>query len=46
MADEDFTRRVPFMFLENIRQLFLERYGDRARTAIAFAMNEEFSRVL
>ena len=46
MADEDFTRRVPFMFLDNVQQLFTERYGDRARTAIAFAMNEEFSRVL
>ena len=39
-------RRVPFNFLEDIRQRFTNAYGDAARTAIAFAMNAEFSPIL
>lgn len=42
LADEVDKQRVPFAFLEDIRQRFSERYGERARTAIAFAMNQEF----
>lgn len=32
------------MFLESIRDSFQANYGDRAYTAIAFAMNAEFQR--
>lgn len=32
------------MFLEAIRDSFQANYGDRAYTAIAFAMNAEFQR--
>mmetsp|Transcript_15700 Transcript_15700/g.63227 ORF Transcript_15700/g.63227 Transcript_15700/m.63227 type:complete len:249 (+) Transcript_15700:257-1003(+) len=39
-------RRVPFNFLEDIRQRFVATYGDQAQTAIAFAMNHEFGPVL
>lgn len=39
-------RRIPFNFLEDIRQRFVTNYGDSAQTAIAFAMNAEFSVVL
>lgn len=39
-------RRVPFAFLEDVKRRFLAAYGDVAQTAIAFAMNLEFSRVL
>jgi vesicle-associated membrane protein 7 len=39
-------RRVPFAFLDDVRARFLGAYGDEAHTAIAFAMNLEFSRVL
>lgn len=46
MADEEFKRRVPFAFLEDIKSRFLTTYGERAHTAIAFAMNEEFQHVL
>ena len=46
MADDDEKRRVPFAFLDDVNARFRERYGDRARTAIAFAMNEEFARIL
>lgn len=42
LADEADKQRVPFNFLDDIRQRFTERYGGRARTAIAFAMNQEF----
>ena len=48
MCDEgsNAKRRVPFAFLEDMKQRFLAAYGDVAQTAIAFAMNMEFSRVL
>ncbi|KAJ8608904.1 hypothetical protein CTAYLR_005252 [Chrysophaeum taylorii] len=39
-------RRIPFNFLEDIRQRFVATYGDQAHTAIAFAMNAEFSPIL
>lgn len=46
MADEEFRRRIPFAFLEDIRSQFVETYGDKTHTAIAYAMNDEFKRVL
>ena len=46
MADEEFGRRVPFNFLEDISKRFKTTYGDRGRTAMAYSLNEEFSRVL
>jgi vesicle-associated membrane protein 7 len=46
MADEDAKRRIPFAFLDDIKNRFKSSYGNRAMTAIAFAMNEEFSPVL
>jgi len=46
MADEAFGRRVPFAFLEDARIRFKATYGDRARTSMAGAMNEDFGRVL
>jgi vesicle-associated membrane protein 7 len=46
MADEEFGRRIPFAFLEDIKNRFRATYGDRGRTAIAYGMNTDFSRVL
>jgi len=46
MADEEFGRRVPFAFLEDIKNRFRASYGDRGRTALAYGMNADFSRVL
>lgn len=46
LADEQQKRRVPFLFLTDIKDRFTSTYGDRAKSAIAFAMNTEFSRVL
>jgi len=46
MADEEFGRRVPFTFLEDISKRFKTAYGDRARTAMAYAFNDDFSHVI
>mmetsp|Transcript_14971 Transcript_14971/g.40963 ORF Transcript_14971/g.40963 Transcript_14971/m.40963 type:complete len:149 (+) Transcript_14971:2-448(+) len=46
MAEEDFGRRAAFSFLEDIKNKFNATYGDKGKTALAYAMNEEFSRVL
>jgi len=46
MADEEFGRRIPFAFLEDIKNRFRATYGDRGRTALAYGMNADFSRVL
>jgi vesicle-associated membrane protein 7 len=46
LADEKQKRRIPFLFLEDVKERFTGMYRDRAKTAIAFAMNAEFARVL
>ena len=46
MADAALRRRMPFAFLNDIKEQFQTNYGDRAQTANAFAMNEEFAPVL
>ncbi|CAO2825833.1 unnamed protein product [Amaranthus hypochondriacus] len=46
MADESLGRRIPFAFLEDIHQRFVRTYGRSVLTAQAYAMNDEFSRVL
>uniref|UniRef100_A0A6U4MYF0 V-SNARE coiled-coil homology domain-containing protein n=1 Tax=Hemiselmis andersenii TaxID=464988 RepID=A0A6U4MYF0_HEMAN len=46
MAEEDFGRRAAFSFLEDIKNKFSTTYGERGRTALAYSMNEDFSRVL
>ena len=38
--------RIPFAFLEDIHGKFVKTYGRAALTALAYAMNDEFSRVL
>lgn len=38
--------RIPFAFLEDIHGRFMKKYGRACHTALACAMNEEFSRVL
>ncbi|KAL3500907.1 hypothetical protein ACH5RR_040000 [Cinchona calisaya] len=46
MADEVAGRRIPFAFLEEIHQRFVRTYGRAVLSAQAYAMNDEFSRVL
>lgn len=38
--------RIPFAYLEDIHMRFMKNYGKVANTALAYAMNDEFSRVL
>lgn len=46
MSDQDFSRPAAFQFLTDIKDRFQATYGDRAKTAIAFAFNADFARVL
>ncbi|GMP94507.1 hypothetical protein CsSME_00043949 [Camellia sinensis var. sinensis] len=46
MADDTAGRRIPFTFLEDIHQRFVRTYGRVVLSAHAYAMNDEFSRVL
>ncbi|KAK1323772.1 hypothetical protein QJS10_CPA02g01021 [Acorus calamus] len=46
MASDTFGRRVPFSYLEDTHMRFMKNYGTVARSALAYAMNDEFSRVL
>ncbi|KAJ1914709.1 hypothetical protein IWQ60_004056 [Tieghemiomyces parasiticus] len=46
MADDQFGRRIPFAFLEDIKKEFLGSYSDdQIETALAYGMNE-FSRTI
>lgn len=38
--------RIPFAYLEDIHMRFMKTYGRVANSALAYAMNDEFSRVL
>ncbi|XP_074582875.1 vesicle-associated membrane protein 714-like [Curcuma longa] len=46
MANDTFGRRVPFLYLEDIHMRFMKNYGRVVRSALAYEMNDEFSRVL
>lgn len=46
LSDDKNKRRVPFLYLADVRDKFCAMYGDRKRTAIAFSMNGEFARIL
>jgi len=46
MADENFKRRLPFLFLEELKKKFILKYADQIKTAIAFAMNEDFQNTI
>lgn len=46
MTDGDFSRQVAFQFLAEIQKRFVATYGDRGKTALAFAFNADFERVL
>lgn len=38
--------RIPFLFLEDMKERFLTAYGTQAQTAIAYAMTNEFGKVI
>ncbi|GFU05815.1 vesicle-associated membrane protein 7 [Nephila pilipes] len=46
ITDDDFDRSHAFSFLNEIKRRFKNAYGARALTALPYAMNSEFSRIL
>ena len=46
MTDGEFPRQVAFQFLGDIKKRFLATYGTRGQTALAYAFNADFERVL
>lgn len=46
ITDDGFERSRAFLFLTEIKKKFIQTYGLTVATAIAFAMNSEFSRTL
>ncbi|KAL5547768.1 hypothetical protein UlMin_002999 [Ulmus minor] len=46
MVDENSGREMSFAFLDDIQQRFFNKYDSEIHLAPAYAMNEEFSRVL
>ncbi|XP_053696141.1 vesicle-associated membrane protein 7 [Sabethes cyaneus] len=46
ITDDGFERSRAFMFLTEIKKKFIQTYGLTVATAIAYAMNTEFSRTL
>lgn len=46
ITDDDFERARAFLFLNDIKQRFQTQYGAGAQSALSFAVNSEFSRVL
>mmetsp|Transcript_109834 Transcript_109834/g.319569 ORF Transcript_109834/g.319569 Transcript_109834/m.319569 type:complete len:249 (-) Transcript_109834:171-917(-) len=45
MADAE-KRRIPFVFLDDVKNKFIATYGDRANSALALSMNEDFGRTV
>ncbi|KAL1116296.1 hypothetical protein AAG570_005791 [Ranatra chinensis] len=46
ITDDEFERSRAFLCLNDIQRKFISSFGTRANTAIAYAMNNEFSPVL
>ncbi|XP_015522899.1 vesicle-associated membrane protein 7 isoform X2 [Neodiprion pinetum] len=46
ITDDEFQRSRAFLYLNEIKRRFEAAYGHGAQTALAYAMNSEFSRVL
>ncbi|XP_033210638.1 vesicle-associated membrane protein 7 [Belonocnema kinseyi] len=46
ITDDDFQRSRAFLFLNEVKRRFQAVYGEGALTALAYAMNTEFGRVL
>ncbi|KAI5641939.1 pyridine nucleotide-disulfide oxidoreductase domain-containing protein [Phthorimaea operculella] len=46
ITDDKFQRSRAFLFLNEIKRRFTTSFGDTAQTAIPYAMNSEFARVL
>jgi len=46
ITDASFDRAIAFRFLDSVMEKFIRQFGTRAQTAIAYAMNAEFSLVI
>ena len=47
MSDEHGRHRIPFAFLQEMKELFHSKYGhEMPQRAIAYSLNEEFSRII
>ncbi|XP_054266162.1 vesicle-associated membrane protein 7 [Macrosteles quadrilineatus] len=46
ITDDEFERSRAFLYLNEIKRRFRSTYGSRSETAIAYAMNTEFSPIL
>jgi len=46
MTEKDLGTRIPFAFLENVREDFASKCGDRAKTSVAFGLTDEFGPTL
>uniref|UniRef100_A0A0A9XVK9 Vesicle-associated membrane protein 7 n=2 Tax=Lygus hesperus TaxID=30085 RepID=A0A0A9XVK9_LYGHE len=46
ITDDEFERSRAFLFLNEVKRRFRSSFGERAQTAIAYAMNSEFAPVL
>ena len=46
MSDDINKRRIPFIFLDDLKQRFQSTFGDAVNTAIAYSMSESFSKVM
>lgn len=46
ISDDEFPRQRAFLYLNEIKQKFLATYGLTAATALPYAMNTEFSKVM
>jgi hypothetical protein len=42
---QEFGRRIPFAFLEDVRERYLTKFRESVQTAPAYAHNAEFSKV-
>lgn len=47
MSDEPNKHRLPYAFLQEVKENFIAKYGvEKPQTAIAFSMNEKFSKII
>lgn len=46
MSTDAAGRRLPFAYLDDVQGRFAAQYGGAAATALAYAFNDEFARVL
>ncbi|CAG9326729.1 unnamed protein product [Blepharisma stoltei] len=46
MADAGFSNRTAYLFLFDVKDRFYEKFGDKARNAIGFSANKEFSEIM